>query len=301
MHLAADPAGAQVEPGPHRYPIVAWPGKVQHKQPGAARIAVLFLHGWGVGPHSYNGPIDRLRRLGCDVYAPALPGFGGQAALPADDCSFSGYAAWVDDYLDAEGVSGPVVVVGHSFGGGVAVQFAHDHTDRVRAMVLCNGVGAFSLAALAPVPGAQHAPEAVPDGTGERPLWAWGRLLGADLLAVQTLTRVLPALLGDLVPNLVTNPLAMWRVGEFVRHADLVSETAAVAAAGVPFTMVWADRDRVVPRAGFSALCRAAGVEGTVVPGTHSWLIADPDRFADIVLRALVDAGVVESVLAAAV
>jgi pimeloyl-ACP methyl ester carboxylesterase len=86
-----------------------------------------------------------------------------------------------------------------------------------------------------------------------------------------------------------------------VRRAHLLDEITAVAAAGVPVTLVWSDRDRLVPHTGFAALCRAVGVEGEVVPGGHSWLIADPRRFADIVLRAMVEAGVVESRLAAAV
>ena len=37
-----------------------------------------------------------------------------------------------------------------------------------------------------------------------------------------------------------------------------------------------------------------------MVPGNHSWLIAEPRCFADIVMRAMVEAGVVEAALAAA-
>ncbi len=251
-------------------------------------MPVLFLHGWGVGPHSYSAALHQLQDFGCDVYAPAQPGFGGTPALSGEDCNFPGYARWVVARLDALGVKEPVTVVGHSFGGGVAVQFAHDHPQRASAVVLCNAVGGFPWAG----------PEGV--GTiGDRPWWEWGRFLGADLLAMPALMRVLPALLGEAVPNLVSNPIAMWRVGEFVRRAHLVDEVAALPASGVPVSIVWSDRDRLVPHAGFSALCRAAGVEGEVVPGNHSWLIADPRRFADIVLRAMVEAGVVQAGLAA--
>ena len=252
-------------------------------------MPVLFLHGWGVGPHSYSAPLAQLRSLGCDVMAPAQPGFGGAAALLGDECNFSGYGHWAASYLDTMDVDEPVTVVGHSFGGGVAIQLAHDHPERVAGVVLCNAVGGFPWAG---PPG--------PDSVTERPWWQWGRILGADLLAGSTMVRVLPALLGEAVPNLMSNPLAMWRVGEFVRRAHLLDEVTTLRRRGVPMTVVWSDRDRLVPHAGFVAMCRAAAVHGEVVPGSHSWLIADPRRFGDIVLRAMVDAGAVPLFMAAA-
>ena len=255
---------------------------------GGSGTPVLFLHGWGVGPHAYGAALSELMSLGCEVAAPALPGFAGTPELVPGQCNFPGYGAFAASCLDALAMDEPVVVVGHSFGGGVAIQLAHDFPDRVAAVVLCNGVGGF--------------PWAGPPGTAssaERPLWEWGRYLGADLFDLPTMVRVLPALLGQAVPNLVHNPRAMWRVGEFVRKAHLLSEMKAVADR-LPVTLVWSDRDRLVPHAGFAALCRAADNDGVVVPGNHSWLIADPRRFADVVLRAMVDAGMVEAALAAA-
>jgi pimeloyl-ACP methyl ester carboxylesterase len=252
-------------------------------------MPVLFLHGWAVGPHSYGAPLGQLRDFGCDVFAPAQPGFGGTPSLEGSDWGFAGYARWAADYLDALGVDRPVTVVGHSFGGGVAIQLAHDQRQRVAAVVLCNAVGGFPWAG-----------PAGPEPIAERPWWEWGRVIGTDLLAAPSAIRVLPALLGEAVPNLVSNPLAMWRVGEFVRKAHLLEEIAALGEAGVPVTLVWSDRDRLVPHAGFTALCRAASVDGEVVPGGHSWLIAEPRRFADIVLRAMVDAGVLDDALATA-
>jgi pimeloyl-ACP methyl ester carboxylesterase len=252
-------------------------------------LPVLFLHGWGVGPHSYGAPLANLQELGCQVMAPALPGFGGAPALGDRDCNFSGYARWAASYLDSLEIEGPVTLIGHSFGGGVAVQLASDHPERVATLVLCNAVGG------SPWDDGRGSP-----AVGDRPWWEWGRILGADLLSVPSVMRVLPALLGEAVPNLVSNPLAMWRVGEFVRRARLLDELTAATRRGVPVTVVWSDRDRLVPLAGFAALCRAAGVKGQVVAGAHSWLIAEPRRFADIVLRAMVEAGVVQSALVAA-
>jgi pimeloyl-ACP methyl ester carboxylesterase len=241
---------------------------------------VLFLHGWGLGPRSYSASLSALVDIGCSVFAPAQPGFGGTPGLEGDDCTFCGYAKWLSSYLDALGVAEPVVVVGHSFGGGVAIQFAHDHPERVRGLVSCNGVGGLASS-----------------GPADRPWWDWGRHLGSDLLALESVARVLPALLSQALPNIVLNPLAMWRVSEFVRRADLRREARALSQRNMPMMMVWSDRDRIVSHGSFSALCKAACVEGVVVPGHHSWLIADPRRFSDVMLRALVEAGVVEETL----
>lgn len=247
---------------------------------GGSGPPVLFLHGWGVGPRSYSGSLSKLTEIGCRVIAPAQPGFAGTAGLDAASCSFPGYSRWLVDYLSTLGVTEPVFVVGHSFGGGVAVQFAHDYPERVRGVVACNGVGGPARL-----------------GPSERPWWDWGRQLGSDLLALESVARVIPAVLGEALPNFVQNPLAMWRVGEFVRRADLRREVRVLVRRQTALTLVWSDRDRLVSHGSFSMLCRAAGITGVVVPGHHSWLIADPRRFAEVVLRALVDAGVVEESL----
>src|SRR5438309_3590782 len=89
-------------------------------------LPVLFLHGWGLGQHTYKRTLKRLVHLGCQVFAPALPGFGGSADLPDHKLTFAAYARWVDDFLTAVGVTDPAFVVGHSFGGGVAIKLAHD-------------------------------------------------------------------------------------------------------------------------------------------------------------------------------
>src|SRR5437763_4564674 len=103
-------------------------------------LPVLFLHGWALGQHAYKRALKRLVQLGCRVFAPALPGFGGTADLPDEELSLPGYARWVEEFVGAMGVSEPLVVVGHSFGGGVSIQFAHDFPGRVRSLVLVNSI-----------------------------------------------------------------------------------------------------------------------------------------------------------------
>jgi hypothetical protein len=43
----------------------------------------------------------------------------------------------------------------------------------------------------------------------------------------------------------------------------------------------------VIPRESFEALCAALGAVGKVVPGSHSWLLADPDGLVEVITNDL--------------
>jgi pimeloyl-ACP methyl ester carboxylesterase len=240
----------------------------------------LFLHGWGLRPNAYAAPIEAMAAAGCRVFAPALPGFGGTPELPGEVRSFAGYGAWVASFLDSVGVGDLTLVAGHSFGGGVSTAFVHHQPERVSSLLLANAVGSPTWALL---------PNEVRTMV-QRPFWDWGRHFGGDLFQSPRALRVLPTLLESFVPNLVSNPLGMFRTGEVIRRADLVAEVHAIAAHGIPVSVAWSDRDGLVPRSAFDELRRAAGNEGVVVEGAHAWLIADPAVFGELAISALVDA-----------
>jgi pimeloyl-ACP methyl ester carboxylesterase len=243
---------------------------------------LLFLHGWGLGYRSYKRALKRLVRSGYRVYAPALPGFGGTAPLPEHLFDLPGYADWVAEFLVAVGVEEPVLLVGHSFGGGVAIQTAHDWPDAVASLVLVNSIGG----------SAWSTNGSVVRTLAERPLWDWGVHFPADLLPLRQVTRVLPVILEDLGPNLRRSPGSVWRVSKLARYADLTDELAELAARKLPVVVLWGRSDRILPQAAFESLCRAVGVtEGTdsciTVAGNHSWLLADPEGFAEIMTNVI--------------
>ena len=235
-------------------------------------LPVLFLHGWGLGQHAYKRSMKRLVQLGCRVFAPALPGFGGTADLPRSDFSLAGYARWVDLFLEAVGVDEPVFVIGHSFGGGVSIQFAHDVPVRVRSLVLVNSIGGSTW----------QSAGSVVRSMAQRPLWDWGIHFPRDILPFPQVARVLPVVLEDAIPNLLRNPLNLWKVGHLARSADLTAELEELKRRRLPVVVLWGESDRIIPKASFDALCAAIGSEGEVVAGNHSWLLADPDAFGEV-------------------
>lgn len=238
----------------------------------------LFLHGWGLDHKAYKRALARLVRAGLHVYAPALPGFGRTAGLGDGSTGLPDYGDWVAAFLDAVGVEEPVLAMGHSFGGGVAVTLAHDHPHHVRALVLINSVGGSAWA---------HTGSTV-RSMAERPLWDWGLHFSADLLPLRQARRVLPVILAEGVPNLVRDPRSFWRAAGIARRADLTVELDALRARRLPVVVLWGQHDHLVTRASFEDMCRALGDPDVLtVPGNHSWLLADPDAFGEVMTNVL--------------
>lgn len=221
---------------------------------------VVFLHGWALGSRAYKRAVRRLMRRGCRVYAPSMPGFGGTADLDGPSVSIADYAAWVDAFMEVVGISEPALVVGHSFGGGVAIKLAQAHPHRVGYLVLLNSVGVVA----------------------ERPIWEWAMGLCGELLPTRHGIETMRAMRDDFVANLVRNPLGLIRAGELARRADLRDELEELRDRGLPVLALMTTGDGVIPRHAFEALCNAVGTEGRTVPGRHSWLLADADSFDEV-------------------
>jgi pimeloyl-ACP methyl ester carboxylesterase len=238
----------------------------------------VFLHGWGLDHKVYKRALSRLVRAGLHVYAPALPGFGGTAALPAASSSLKGYGDWVAAFVDAVGVADPVLVMGHSCGGGVAIELSHDNHRLVRALVLINSVGGSAWA---------HSGSTI-RSMSERPLWDWGIHFPSDLFPIRQAHRVLPVILSEAVGNFVRDPRSFWRAAGMARRADLMEELDELRQRGLPVVVLWGQRDHLITRDSFEDMCRALGDPDVVtVAGTHSWMLADPDEFGEVMTNVL--------------
>ena len=95
--------------------------------------ALLLLHGLGCDHTTWAPVIGQLARR-YTVIAPDLLGHG-KSAKPRADYSVGGYANGMRDLLTVLGID-KVTVVGHSFGGGVAMQFAYQFPERTERMIL---------------------------------------------------------------------------------------------------------------------------------------------------------------------
>jgi pimeloyl-ACP methyl ester carboxylesterase len=100
--------------------------------------ALLLLHGLGCDSSTW---VDVMAALSehHTVIAPDLLGHG-ESDKPDADYSLGGYANGMRDLLTVLGID-KVTVVGHSFGGGVAMQFAYQFPDRTERVVLVSTGG----------------------------------------------------------------------------------------------------------------------------------------------------------------
>ncbi|NPU98055.1 MAG: alpha/beta hydrolase [Candidatus Omnitrophica bacterium] len=98
----------------------------------------LFLHGWGVDSTTFLPLMETLNGQG-RLIAPDFPGFG-QSGFPPEVWGTREYALMVCELLNQLN-AGPCIVVGHSFGGRVAVRLAREWPEHVRGLVLIASAG----------------------------------------------------------------------------------------------------------------------------------------------------------------
>lgn len=270
------PAGNR--PGPRfAWRSVTVDGRAASYGEGGSGPPVVFLHGWALGQRAYRRALIRLVRRGMAVLAPTLPGFGDTAELPATRRSLEGYAAWVAQFLEAVRADSPVTVVGHSFGGGVGIKLAHDHPELVGGLVLVNSIG-----------GSAWESGGAVRSMAQRPIWDWGIHFPADLWPVGQIRHVLPVVLSESVPNLFRHPSTFVKTADLARKADLTSELGELKRRRLPVVVLWGHRDRIITSASVDSMCAAlGGARPVTVDGSHSWLLADPEGFGEVMTNVL--------------
>src|SRR5712672_1422693 len=100
--------------------------------------ALLMIHGIGDNSTTWNTVQAKLAQR-FTVIAPDLLGHG-ESDKPRADYSLAAFANGVRDLLAALDID-RVTVVGHSFGGGVAMQFAYQYPQLVERIVLVSAGG----------------------------------------------------------------------------------------------------------------------------------------------------------------
>ena len=99
---------------------------------------VILIHGIASSFDTWNAVLPELGKSHLAV-APDLLGHG-RSSKPRGDYSLGAFATGIRDFMEALEIPS-ATIVGHSMGGGIAMQFAYQFPKRVRRMVLVNSGG----------------------------------------------------------------------------------------------------------------------------------------------------------------
>lgn len=249
--------------------------------------ALLLLHGLACDHTTWDQVIPLLARH-YTVIAPDLLGHG-LSDKPRADYTLGGYANGMRDLLALLGID-KVTVVGHSFGGGIAMQFAYqfpEHTQRVM-LVATGGMGPevspFIKLVQAPgwegamrlltLPGLRHLETA-----GLRALASYGggplRKYTRDLDEVATIVESWKDRGTRFAIRHLVRAVIDWR-GQIVTMSDRAYLTEAM-----PMAVVWGRDDLVIPvRHASNAAALAPDAQVTVLPDSGHFPHRDhPEEF----------------------
>ena len=248
--------------------------------------ALLFIHGLTGSQRNWAHLVEALEH-DHRVLAPDLFGHGASAKAMGD-YSLGAHAATLRDLLDRLGID-RVTLVGHSFGGGIAMQFCYLFPERVERLVLVSSGGlgrdVSPLLRAATVPGAEWVLPLIASS------WVRGRVEAAGRILTRGGWRASPEVTeiwrgftslddGDTRRAfLATTRGVIDRGGQTVSAHDHL-----LMAIEFPTLVVWGTRDRMIPA--WHATTAHEAIAGSrvvlFVGAGHFPHLDEPERFAEL-------------------
>ena len=268
--------------------------RIAYRRAGTTGPVLLLIHGMASSSATWEPVLAALGER-CQVIAPDLLGHGASDKPRVADYSLGAYASGLRDLLTALGHD-RATVVGHSLGGGVALQFAYQFPERCERLVLVSSGGlgkeVHTILRAAALPGFGHVLR----------VFSGGWVTGAGGTAKQLLNRVGLRGTSDAEQSLtslraLSDPATRAAFIKTVRSVITAGGQSVSAidrlylAAGVPTMLVWGDRDRIIPVDHARATHeRILGSRLEIVEGSGHYPHHDnPDGFVDGVLEFMAD------------
>jgi pimeloyl-ACP methyl ester carboxylesterase len=192
---------------------------------------IVLLHGLGDSGETWASILPALAR-DYRVIAPNLAGFG-QVPIPPEGMHFSVLTDYLAGFLDAAGIE-RAILVGNSLGGAVAMRYAAHHPARVSRLFLLNTAGL-------PI---DHVEVFSPRTRAEA-----SELAAASIGA----RRRLPAFILDDLVRRVADPARR----AYLDSPERTDVSADLRRLTMPITIIWGERDRLIPLASVAPLREA--------------------------------------------
>lgn len=95
---------------------------------------IILLHGWGLRWQNYKELVELLKKDGRKVFAIDLPGFGAEP-LVNSNMVLDDYVVFLRKFIEKNKITKPILI-GHSFGGRVAVKYVWKYPNDVASLIL---------------------------------------------------------------------------------------------------------------------------------------------------------------------
>jgi len=112
--------------------------KINYKIAGQGP-AILILHGWGGSSDSWIQVQEILAREGFKIIVPDFPGFG-KSKTPFEPWGVKEYGNFVLNLTKILELQN-FFLLGHSFGGRVAIKFSILYPEKIKSLILCDSAG----------------------------------------------------------------------------------------------------------------------------------------------------------------
>jgi pimeloyl-ACP methyl ester carboxylesterase len=234
---------------------------------GGAKPSIVLVHGAWADSGSWDGVIQRLQADGYTVYAPPNPLQG----LPYD-------SAFIRDFLHS--ISGPIVLVGHSYGGAVITNAATGD-PQVKALVYVDAFAPAQGQTLQELLASHPGSCAVPANLTVVPIPGAPNGVG-DAYIKQS---VYPSCMANGLPAWEAHALAATQ--RPIATSALTQKSGAPAWQTIPSWAVVGTADHAIPLALQLAMARTAHAHVTRVDAPHLSMISNPGTVTKVILRAV--------------
>lgn len=225
---------------------------------------VVVLHGWGLSGERYSEFKKYLEKKGYKVFSPDFPGFGKEIATKSS-MTLSDFTEFYTKFLKKNKIT-KHIIVGHSFGGRVGVQYTSFNNENVALLVLTG------------VPIIRH----------------YGLKQRVSLVAAKTLKIpfvILPASWAHLSRKTLYRIIGEY---DYVKSGEkkntfknIIGESLITYFQNItaPVVLIWGELDRLTPASDLDKIQKINQVKhARKVKGFgHSLPYQDPKQFADIV------------------
>jgi pimeloyl-ACP methyl ester carboxylesterase len=250
--------------------LVASTSSAARAHQAAVKPTIVLVHGAWADASSWNGVTRRLQADGYTVVAPANP-----------LRSLSGDAAYLRSYLAT--ITGPIVLVGHSYGGAVITNAATGNPN-VKALVYIDafvpdtGETVLGLAGM-------HSGSELPTAISQVP-YTDGTTSGVDLYINPADFR--DALAGDIPPLKAAIMAASQRP---ISLAALTEPSGPPAWKDIPSWYLVGTEDHAIPPATQEFMAQRAGSHTVEIKASHLSLVSRPNDVTNLILDAVNSVG----------